>query len=225
MSTKSVCDMSCGSMHEFALVLDKAGFDADLVQKIVNSKGNKHAKMMYATLIEGENTVEQCLKCISDGTNLVIPACDGSETLADASDVFKSGIDPDFKNWGLSKPSKPTGITPVNVHEMAKDADFKTMFTHLEANLEKLCFTEHQIKVFCKELPDWLRADGYGTFFLTKKDWKKPATIGNLFVARVRVYPGGLHVSAPRFEDDDLWIAGYRLRLVVPQLEPQSFKN
>lgn len=55
MSAKSVCDMSCGEMHEFALVLDKAGFNADLVQKIVASKGNKHAKMMYAALTDGAN--------------------------------------------------------------------------------------------------------------------------------------------------------------------------
>lgn len=39
--------MSCGQMHEFALVLDKAGFDADLVQEVVNSRGNKLAKAMY----------------------------------------------------------------------------------------------------------------------------------------------------------------------------------
>ena len=219
MSTKSVCDMSCGSMHKFALVLDKAGFDADLVEKIVNSKGNKHAKMMYATLIGGGNAVEQCLKYISDCANLAISACDGSETLADASDVFKSGIDSDFKNWGLSKPSKPTGITPVNVHEVAKDADFKEMATCLTADWEKLCLTEHQIKVFCKELSIWLRTDGYGTFFITKKDWEKPATFGNLFVASVNAYSDGLYVSAGRFEDDSVWDADRQHRLVVPKLE------
>lgn len=49
--------MSCGEMHEFALVLDKAGFDADLVQRIVNSKDNKHAKMMYDALTDGANVV------------------------------------------------------------------------------------------------------------------------------------------------------------------------
>ncbi|MFA7216682.1 MAG: hypothetical protein WC095_01720 [Candidatus Paceibacterota bacterium] len=40
-------------MHEFALVLDKAGFDADLVQRVVNSRGNKQAKAMYAALMGG----------------------------------------------------------------------------------------------------------------------------------------------------------------------------
>ncbi len=53
MSTKSVCDLSCGAMHEFALVLDKAGFDADLVQRVINSRGNKQAKAMYAALTNG----------------------------------------------------------------------------------------------------------------------------------------------------------------------------
>lgn len=50
MSAKSVCEMSCGTMHEFALVLDKAGFDAALVQEVVNSKGNKMAKAMFGAL-------------------------------------------------------------------------------------------------------------------------------------------------------------------------------
>lgn len=53
MSTKSVCDLSCGAMHEFALVLDKAGFDAEMVQRVVNSRGNKEAKAMYAALTNG----------------------------------------------------------------------------------------------------------------------------------------------------------------------------
>ncbi len=53
MSAKSVCDISCGAMHEFALVLDKAGFDADLVQRVVNSRGNKLALSMYAALPSG----------------------------------------------------------------------------------------------------------------------------------------------------------------------------
>ena len=53
MSTKSVRDMSCGAMHEFALVLDKAGFDAELIQRVVNFRGNKLAKAMYDGLKSG----------------------------------------------------------------------------------------------------------------------------------------------------------------------------
>ncbi|MBI2100271.1 MAG: hypothetical protein HYT48_02955 [Candidatus Vogelbacteria bacterium] len=50
MSTKSVCDIGLGQMHEFALVLDKAGFNADIVQEIISSRGNKKAETMLASL-------------------------------------------------------------------------------------------------------------------------------------------------------------------------------
>lgn len=40
-------------MHEFALVLDKAGFDSQVVQRVVNSRDNKLAKAMYAALTNG----------------------------------------------------------------------------------------------------------------------------------------------------------------------------
>lgn len=53
MSTRRVRDLSCGAMHEFALVLDKAGFDADTVQRVINSPGNSRAKAMYAVLASG----------------------------------------------------------------------------------------------------------------------------------------------------------------------------
>ena len=163
------------------------------------------------------------LRCISDGANLFFSACDGSETLADAGDVFKSGIDSDFKNWGLSKPIKPTIKTPAEVYELTKNADFKTMFTFLSTDWEKLCVTGHQVKIFCKENADWLRADGFGTFFLTKKNWKNPAIIGNLFVAGVRMDSYGLIVHVFRLEYDTLWFADDRPRLVVPQLVAQYF--
>ncbi len=42
--------MSCGKMHELAIALDKAGFDSDLIQKIINSKNGKLAKDMYAAI-------------------------------------------------------------------------------------------------------------------------------------------------------------------------------
>src|SRR3989344_1479702 len=53
-----------------------------------------------------------CLKCISLGKRVVIPATDGTETLASADDVFNS-IDPNFKNWGLDVAGGPATPTPV----------------------------------------------------------------------------------------------------------------
>lgn len=222
MSTKSVCGMSCGEMHEFALVLDKAGFNADLVQRIVNSEGNKHAKVMYVAINKNENKIIETNiypKRLSGDTPIIIPACDDSHTLAEAKEVFKSYIDPDFKKLGLNRRWNPTKETAVVVHELVRDGTFAQMFGSFGVDLDKLCFTQHQIEVFCEKHPDWLRIDGYGTFFLTKKDWKNSATIGNLFVARVDVYSDGLTVNAYRFEYDYMWSADSQRRLVVPQLE------
>ena len=50
--------MSCGAMHEFALVLDKAGFTAGIVHEIVNSRGNKMAKTML-TSVQTEASTEK----------------------------------------------------------------------------------------------------------------------------------------------------------------------
>jgi hypothetical protein len=50
MSTKRVCDMSCGAMHEFALALDRAKFDASLIHRIINAPSNTLAQAMYAAV-------------------------------------------------------------------------------------------------------------------------------------------------------------------------------
>lgn len=68
MSAKSVCDMSCGQMHEFALALDKAGFNADLVQRVVGSRGNKSAKAMYAAINDKAEVVEPKIITIDRST-------------------------------------------------------------------------------------------------------------------------------------------------------------
>ena len=71
MSTKSVCDLSYGAMHEFALVLDKAGFDAEMIQGVINSRGNKQAKAMYAALASGA-TVDDWFELVNT-FEIVVP--------------------------------------------------------------------------------------------------------------------------------------------------------
>jgi len=47
-----VREISCGKMHELAIALDKAGFDSDLIQEIINSENNKKAELMYAAIVK-----------------------------------------------------------------------------------------------------------------------------------------------------------------------------
>ncbi len=151
------------------------------------------------------------LKLLSGAETLMLDALDGKETLATAKEVFPSGIDGDFKNWGTNKAGIATKETSVDVHELVKDGTFAQMFGSLGTDLDKLCLTQAQIKNFCKKHPNWLRKDGYATFFLFKVE-------DQFFVADVRVNSDGLYVYVLRFEDAYVWIAERSHRMVVPQL-------
>ncbi|MFA5095514.1 MAG: hypothetical protein WC447_02565 [Candidatus Paceibacterota bacterium] len=154
--------------------------------------------------------VKTYLRRLFETETIIIDACDGSEILATANEIFKSGIDSDFKNWNTDKSGKATKETAVAVHEMVKDATFAQIFGSLGTDLDKLCLTQHQIKMFCKKYSNRLRPDGYATFFLFKVE-------DQFFVACVIVNSDGLHVFVDRFEDARVWCARYALRVVVPQ--------
>jgi hypothetical protein len=190
------------------------------IQRQIRLKGGSPidpelVQLALQDIIEGKfihSKKDNAILCLlTKGESIIIDACDGSETLANAKETFKVDIDGDFKNWGTNKPGKVTEETAVAVHEMVKDATFAQMFGSLGTDLDKLCLTQHQIKNFCKKHSNWLRADGYATFFLFKVE-------DQFFVARVFVNSGGLLVSVRRFGHDYVWPAEYALRVVVPQL-------
>jgi len=183
----------------------------EAVARLIVQQSNQFLKLIseeaVARLIVQQSN--QFLKLISDGQELIIDATDGKEILADAKDVF-AWIDNDFVNWGANEPGQSTEATSVQVYEMTKDANFNNMFESL-GNPENLCLTQAQIKGFVKKHRDWLRTDGYGTFFLFKSN-------GNMFVADVYVSSDGLYVNVYRFGYSFVWDAEYRHRVVVPQL-------
>lgn len=49
-ATRSVCD-ALAKIHEFIQCLKRAGFNDGLIQQVINSKGNKHAKAMYGAVV------------------------------------------------------------------------------------------------------------------------------------------------------------------------------
>lgn len=151
------------------------------------------------------------LRLLSTNKTITLAPCNGTETLVQANDVFQSGIDSDFTNWKLDKVGKATRKTAMQVHELIQDATFAKMFGSLGTDLNKLCLTQHQIKTFCKKHHNWLRTNGYATIFLFKEN-------NEFFVAGVIVRSEGLLVYVYRFEDDDVWRAGHRHRVVAPQL-------
>lgn len=198
------------------LPLEMLGVICDLVEKLSGETGQQWLAELKKFLRKENcwtNIVKEAiLRLISGGESLVLDAVDGTEILADAKDVFPGGIDSDFVNWVANEPGRPTAETPVDVHEMTKDATFSQMFGELNADVRKLCLTQHQIKSFAKKHRGWLRTDGYGTFFLFESE-------GHFFVADVGFNSSDdLRVLVDRFEYSDVWSAGLRPRLVVPQL-------
>ena len=176
-----------------------------------NSLAKHVANAAKEKMIELAEQVVGHLKLISGGTEIVIVPTDGSRLIADADDVFPGYIDSDFVNYKTNIPGQPTKETPVQVFEMIKDGTFAQIFGGFGENLDRLCLSQYQIIRFVKDYEKWLRADGYGTFFLFK--------VGNeFFVAYVHRYDGGLEVDVRRLSLDYVWSAEFRLCIVVPQL-------
>lgn len=188
-------------------------------------RSNKDLAKKVAEVIKATNGVPKVIKKESDILNLLsnsgqilLPKSDGQSIISRAKDVFKFHIDPDFENWDLNKKSKATQEIEVKIYEMVKNANFKEMFISLSDNLDSLCLTQSQIIDFCEKHRNHLRQDGDATFFLTKKDFGKPATEDNLFVVRVSVRSNGLRVCVYHFGRAYVWHADYRHRVVVPNL-------
>jgi hypothetical protein len=158
------------------------------------------------------------LNVLYENEKIVLSALNGNRTIYNSREVFLSYIDPDFENWGLNRKSKATPETEVKIYEMVKDAIFKDMFISLSDDPDSLCLTQSQIIDFCEKHRNHLRQDGCGTFFLTKKDFEKPATEDNLFVVGVVVRSGGLNVLVFHVDRADVWNVDCRLRVVVPKL-------
>ncbi len=162
-----------------------------------------------AGVIRGMQTDFTRVVSICEG--LMLDAVNGAEVLANASDFFDY-VDEDFKKWSANKPGLATEEMPVCVYEMASDATFAQIFGSLAEDVRKLCLTQAQIKNFVRKHHNWLRTNGYETYFLFESNEQ-------FFIAGVQVYSGfRLKVNVYRFGYSYVWYAKYRRRVVVPQL-------
>jgi len=194
-----------------------AGLQIDLLQKMRNGNISMDhldyfLKLNFSQreeLLGRKPEKEVYLKLLSGTETLFLDECDGQSIIADSKNVFYS-IDNDFKSYGANEKGVATSKTPVEVHELIKDGKFTQIFGSLNSDLDKLCLTQNQILNFIKNHKNWLRADGYGTFFLFKSN-------GKFFVAGVNVDSGGLHVRVYHFGRDRVWGAVDRYRFVIPQ--------
>lgn len=188
---------------------NKAGLSEDEAQRVNDAPGLPDAVRCF---IDAHRDSEApILRLISAGETLVLDETDGAETIPASEGVFVH-IDGNFKGWNADEASGPTPKTPVAVHELARDATFAQMFGSGSTDPSSLCLTQSQILNFIKKHRNWLRTDGYATFFLFRSR-------GELFVAYVYFLDRGrLNAYVYRFASVYVWLAGYGHRLVLPQL-------
>jgi len=193
-------------------LVKKFGGSMENLYELATPKGKEKLEAIARIIVdEIKEMKSEFLKLISGNESLELDAADGKEILADAKDVF-AYIDSDFKGWRADEKGLATEKTLVDVYEMRDDATFAQMFGSLNIDVRKLCFTQAQIKGFVKKYRDWLRTDGNATFFLFVSN-------GEVFVANVYFDSDDkLKVNVYRLEDDDVWNAENRHRVVVPQL-------
>lgn len=141
-------------------------------------------------------------------TNIHINSSPSS--IVDATDIF-SYIDSYFKIWKTDQKMCQIKHDALKVFELAEDMTFKQMF----ADPENQHLSQSEIIEFCKNHRDKLSQD-WCTFFLFKAN-------DQFFVARVRFADdGSLDAYVYRLEDDYVWDAEYRHRVVVPQLATEA---
>ena len=190
------------------------GLILDIVNKLSSSDGNLFYTELAKFVKNWRKTVEtaktQILYLLSAGEDLTIGPTTGNLRFEDAKKTFGVFLDISFKNWGLCGSGRVTLERETEVHEMRLNADFSGMFNSLGRPLSELVFTFDEVENFCQKHPEWLRSDGYATFFLLKED-------NEFFVADVSVYPYGLNAYVYRFEYSCVWDGEYRHRVVVPQ--------
>ena len=196
-----------------AELIKKFGGTMDNFYCLATPEGSETLEKIARIIVESATgKIYKFTRLISGSENLTIDAVDGSEILTDAKDIFTAGVDPDFANWEADEKGLAVPETSVQVREMIEDATFSQIFGELSDDINKVCLTHHQIKNFAVKHKQWLRQDGYATFFLFKSR-------GHFFVASVHVHSDGeLDVHVNRFENVHAWGADYRHRFVVPQL-------
>jgi hypothetical protein len=191
-------------------------FQHDMLERVLKGSVDPTELMNVQRPLIGQKS-NPYLRLISGGETVTISACKGGEkaNIYNAKKTFPGCIDSNFKGYGINLPQPATTKADVVVYEMYnKNADFKTLFGSLSSDLKSLAFeSQEQIEKFCLENKQWLRTDGYGTFFLFTETVDGEE---KFFVALVRFYSGELKVFVARLSYGFVWGASSARRIAVP---------
>ena len=155
------------------------------------------------------------VKRIFVGQEITIGPTSGKENIVHANDVFH-WIHPDFEKYGCDVPEEPTKKIPVACFDIVRGGTSTQIFKSFGKKLDRLCFTQNQIKIFVKEHPDLIRIGSPGThatLFLFKKQHQ-------FFLAQVGFRDEGFSIRPFSLSDDFVWDATFHSQygIVIPKL-------
>ncbi|OGJ00975.1 hypothetical protein A3G53_02920 [Candidatus Nomurabacteria bacterium RIFCSPLOWO2_12_FULL_44_11] len=216
MSADRVCDMSCGAMHEFALVLDKAGFSAALVQQIVNSKRNRMAETMYASLVVEEPVATPAPTPLLELVGTYIAPMNtwafvaSEKFVVDTSrraPVKISYLGDNFRAWVLGKIEEPGRATELRYSRLTKRSVDKPILDAIGEGKTEVALTD--VFAMMAAQPNGgegvLLHDGRANIFYVRDQ------NGVLRAVLVHWYDGGWYVNALSVESPLTWSADDRV--------------
>jgi hypothetical protein len=156
--------------------------------------------------------VNPYLKILSVNETLIIDALNSGEFLVGVKDILQPGVSIALKNTIANKPAVATKEQVVDVYQQVRRGTLAQMYCSLGADLDKLCLTQAQINNFSKKYPDWLRGDGYATFFMFKFD-------GQYLIDRRCSSPSGQTSGYNHLGYEHEYGPECSYRLVVPRVE------
>lgn len=174
------------------------------IEKGVSRQAFQGLMPEFAKLLDGARPVMQRVKLFLRllYSGVTVGATDGKATFR-SSGFYIYYMDPNYCTMSV-----PTSPVLADVYELVKDAKF-TEFLGAFGESRPRWKTEAQIVEFSRSHRDKLRGEGYANFF----------ELEGGFVAYVLVYGDGqLDVFVRPLEDDCVWLARYRHRVVLPQL-------
>jgi urease gamma subunit len=160
-----------------------------------------------------QTIVDEPVKIVKNYLNRLftvkLGATDGTGNYEKAAEVFKAGLDPDFKNWGIIF----SGVAPemdIAIDELTENGEFSEFLGDTAEELEKRHILGAQLVKFCQDHPDWLCKNGCATFFiLTKDDEPVKEDLSNVFIGCIKLDTHGwLHGCVYLFSYDDKWRTG-----------------
>lgn len=109
------------------------------------------------------------LNLLSKNAKIVIPFCEGAEkiNLLNSKKVFPGKVGDLIREIRPKNPEQPsTQATEVEVHETVQRIQY---FTDVFTDPDNQFLTQTQVVKFLEDNPEWVKEDGWGTYFLCKK--------------------------------------------------------